>query len=181
MIRRPPRSTLFPYTTLFRSDRQPHPAHGRRRRWLHADPSASTRANWRNRRDSRRVDRRLRPGSRGQTAQGKDLAGSRRQNAQSAAASLFWGNLANDRTIGVHAASLFGAVSGRHAPGNGGDLSGSDLALVFRRPGCFLPGPRVLALYVTGLSSDAAVLRTLDCVGARAAGCRVFLSLRDAL
>src|SRR3712207_7789566 len=26
MIRRPPRSTLFPYTTLFRSD--PHPAHG---------------------------------------------------------------------------------------------------------------------------------------------------------
>src|SRR2546422_5319550 len=24
MIRRPPRSTLFPYTTLFRSQRQPH-------------------------------------------------------------------------------------------------------------------------------------------------------------
>src|SRR3712207_7479394 len=24
MIRRPPRSTLFPYTTLFRSDRAPH-------------------------------------------------------------------------------------------------------------------------------------------------------------
>src|SRR2546421_8480671 len=24
MIRRPPRSTLFPYTTLFRSDEQPH-------------------------------------------------------------------------------------------------------------------------------------------------------------
>src|SRR2546430_7574352 len=31
MIRRPPRSTLFPYTTLFRSARQPrhHPARGR--------------------------------------------------------------------------------------------------------------------------------------------------------
>src|SRR5229473_5688616 len=29
MIRRPPRSTLFPYTTLFRSGRRP----GRRRRW----------------------------------------------------------------------------------------------------------------------------------------------------
>src|SRR2546422_1854455 len=28
MIRRPPRSTLFPYTTLFRSDRQAHPAYG---------------------------------------------------------------------------------------------------------------------------------------------------------
>src|SRR5258705_8871484 len=31
MIRRPPRSTLFPYTTLFRSDRGPEPeeqAHG---------------------------------------------------------------------------------------------------------------------------------------------------------
>src|SRR2546430_5590644 len=30
MIRRPPRSTLFPYTTLFRSDavgRKPHPSH----------------------------------------------------------------------------------------------------------------------------------------------------------
>src|SRR3712207_7048925 len=32
MIRRPPRSTLFPYTTLFRSPRHPHHrrAHGRR-------------------------------------------------------------------------------------------------------------------------------------------------------
>src|SRR5256885_6377458 len=29
MIRRPPRSTLFPYTTLFRSDRQPRRARGR--------------------------------------------------------------------------------------------------------------------------------------------------------
>src|SRR2546426_9384629 len=27
MIRRPPRSTLFPYTTLFRSPRQPHRQH----------------------------------------------------------------------------------------------------------------------------------------------------------
>src|SRR2546427_9450541 len=27
MIRRPPRSTLFPYTTLFRSERRPHAAH----------------------------------------------------------------------------------------------------------------------------------------------------------
>src|SRR6266446_11006197 len=29
MIRRPPRSTLFPYTTLFRSDRRRPPASGR--------------------------------------------------------------------------------------------------------------------------------------------------------
>src|SRR2546430_6912890 len=29
MIRRPPRSTLFPYTTLFRSEHQVHEAHGR--------------------------------------------------------------------------------------------------------------------------------------------------------
>src|SRR2546429_6762763 len=28
MIRRPPRSTLFPYTTLFRSDAQPRRLHG---------------------------------------------------------------------------------------------------------------------------------------------------------
>src|SRR3712207_7841117 len=28
MIRRPPRSTLFPYTTLFRSVHAPHPEHG---------------------------------------------------------------------------------------------------------------------------------------------------------
>src|SRR2546429_3299295 len=27
MIRRPPRSTLFPYTTLFRSDREPDQSH----------------------------------------------------------------------------------------------------------------------------------------------------------
>src|SRR3712207_7851475 len=31
MIRRPPRSTLFPYTTLFRSDRGPARVHGRAR------------------------------------------------------------------------------------------------------------------------------------------------------
>src|SRR3712207_7221084 len=28
MIRRPPRSTLFPYTTLFRSEREAHRLHG---------------------------------------------------------------------------------------------------------------------------------------------------------
>src|SRR4051794_41348955 len=32
MIRRPPRSTLFPYTTLFRSRRRTPPPHRRRRR-----------------------------------------------------------------------------------------------------------------------------------------------------
>src|SRR3712207_8296049 len=32
MIRRPPRSTLFPYTTLFRSQRRGRQAHGERRR-----------------------------------------------------------------------------------------------------------------------------------------------------
>src|SRR5438105_11882847 len=32
MIRRPPRSTLFPYTTLFRSDATRHPDVGRHRR-----------------------------------------------------------------------------------------------------------------------------------------------------
>src|SRR5258706_6996430 len=34
MIRRPPRSTLFPYTTLFRSSR----LRSSRLRWLHAHP-----------------------------------------------------------------------------------------------------------------------------------------------
>src|SRR2546428_9100749 len=43
MIRRPPRSTLFPYTTLFRSPRPPVPADGDPllpldgRRWLRRD------------------------------------------------------------------------------------------------------------------------------------------------
>src|SRR5256885_9986424 len=36
MIRRPPRSTLFPYTTLFRSRPDPHPSH------LHVDLSVGT-------------------------------------------------------------------------------------------------------------------------------------------
>src|SRR3712207_7852240 len=36
MIRRPPRSTLFPYTTLFRSVVVPHPALGVGRRGEHA-------------------------------------------------------------------------------------------------------------------------------------------------
>src|SRR5690348_17681245 len=35
MIRRPPRSTLFPYTTLFRSGRRKHPEH---RRLVHRCP-----------------------------------------------------------------------------------------------------------------------------------------------
>src|SRR5256885_8572363 len=54
MIRRPPRSTLFPYTTLFRSQHQPKgyvatepeaqgkddpfPGHGRLARWSHVFP-----------------------------------------------------------------------------------------------------------------------------------------------
>src|SRR5437762_11365302 len=49
MIRRPPRSTLFPYTTLFRSDRDPSPRHAERRRDEHdvgrvLNPSAARRA-----------------------------------------------------------------------------------------------------------------------------------------
>src|SRR6267143_5039540 len=39
MIRRPPRSTLFPYTTLFRSPRRPHrraPRRSRSRAWRRA-------------------------------------------------------------------------------------------------------------------------------------------------
>src|SRR2546426_3617951 len=45
MIRRPPRSTLFPYTTLFRSQRVPPTTHGedrvrlRRQRVTIADPA----------------------------------------------------------------------------------------------------------------------------------------------
>src|SRR3712207_7256231 len=38
MIRRPPRSTLFPYTTLFRSDQERHaPDQGPQRLWLAQD------------------------------------------------------------------------------------------------------------------------------------------------
>src|SRR3989442_9414581 len=40
MIRRPPRSTLFPYTTLFRSLRQPSDADLRRAQELIAEPVA---------------------------------------------------------------------------------------------------------------------------------------------
>src|SRR6266496_6038704 len=39
MIRRPPRSTLFPYTTLFRSNGRPR-SPGKRRRPRHAWPQA---------------------------------------------------------------------------------------------------------------------------------------------
>src|SRR3712207_8650206 len=43
MIRRPPRSTLFPYTTLFRSRRLPSPVRGstRARRWASDSRSRS--------------------------------------------------------------------------------------------------------------------------------------------
>src|SRR3989442_10455410 len=41
MIRRPPRSTLFPYTTLFRSSPSPGPAGPRRARRSRAPPPPS--------------------------------------------------------------------------------------------------------------------------------------------
>src|SRR2546427_4892431 len=47
MIRRPPRSTLFPYTTLFRSRRRPTP---RARRWSsdspHSTPGGARARRW---------------------------------------------------------------------------------------------------------------------------------------
>src|SRR3989475_8048056 len=54
MIRRPPRSTLFPYTTLFRSLRRPQPP-------VHVPSSADRHAV---RRALGAVHRRLRPGER---------------------------------------------------------------------------------------------------------------------
>src|SRR5438552_5364420 len=48
MIRRPPRSTLFPYTTLFRSLRYSHLCTGQSRRWWKGDTAKdrkSTRLN----------------------------------------------------------------------------------------------------------------------------------------
>src|SRR2546422_8292090 len=45
MIRRPPRSTLFPYTTLFRSAGAPSPCRAWRRCWAAAGPRcAATRS-----------------------------------------------------------------------------------------------------------------------------------------
>src|SRR3712207_9007746 len=74
MIRRPPRSTLFPYTTLFRSaHRAPPPARGRRRRGL---PPAAPRP---------RAAVRLRPDARGPTAPGprEPLGRARRRRPRS--------------------------------------------------------------------------------------------------
>src|SRR3712207_6986358 len=56
MIRRPPRSTLFPYTTLFRS-RQPRldspPLHcGGNRQWISPSHSIPSSASWSRRRSS---------------------------------------------------------------------------------------------------------------------------------
>src|SRR2546426_3865025 len=62
MIRRPPRSTLFPYTTLFRSRRAGRPARGRS---APARPAAGT---------SRRAERR-----RSRPAGGADERGGRRR------------------------------------------------------------------------------------------------------
>src|SRR4051794_41613601 len=61
MIRRPPRSTLFPYTTLFRSRR---PAPRRRRRGRTAAPPAAARA-----RPEARPGRRRRPRSEEHTSE----------------------------------------------------------------------------------------------------------------
>src|SRR5690349_22546668 len=44
MIRRPPRSTLFPYTTLFRSRRDRDPGHGQDGRGAALRPAASGRS-----------------------------------------------------------------------------------------------------------------------------------------
>src|SRR3712207_6928732 len=43
MIRRPPRSTLFPYTTLFRSGRKTHLFHDGRRGWKKARKQMASR------------------------------------------------------------------------------------------------------------------------------------------
>src|SRR5262245_64403437 len=53
MVRRPPRSTLFPYTTLFRSRAPPRaPVRGRRRRGARRLEAAA-----RDRREGREIDR----------------------------------------------------------------------------------------------------------------------------
>src|SRR3712207_6379165 len=62
MIRRPPRSTLFPYTTLFRSRRR---ARGARRRRLAGRCAGEARADVVGRGGIRGARRRCRPGHRG--------------------------------------------------------------------------------------------------------------------
>src|SRR2546426_10551947 len=52
MIRRPPRSTLFPYTTLFRSGR-PEPGQRRERRGQHAGQDRETRRHEEDRKSTR--------------------------------------------------------------------------------------------------------------------------------
>src|SRR5205809_4633432 len=58
MLRRPPRSTLFPYTTLFRSSGTPTLALGRLFQWLvHDDwPSKEILRKWREDRKSTRLN-----------------------------------------------------------------------------------------------------------------------------
>src|SRR2546422_8505400 len=64
MIRRPPRSTLFPYTTLFRSAsarRAPSAASSRRQHWIGSGkPDCATRSSIPRRSARRRVRRSLR-------------------------------------------------------------------------------------------------------------------------
>src|SRR5256885_12006031 len=71
MIRRPPRSTLFPYTTLFRSENATSSAPNQRKAAFMAPPPAAERAPGRRfhrsawRRGARRVADRRRPADRG--------------------------------------------------------------------------------------------------------------------
>src|SRR2546430_9029573 len=53
MIRRPPRSTLFPYTTLFRSDRLDRRLQRKALSPLNIDPGSQTRIRWRSRAEYR--------------------------------------------------------------------------------------------------------------------------------
>src|SRR5215204_2704053 len=71
MIRRPPRSTLFPYTTLFRSRPSPRPSSLRMRRWSRwrertypHPPSFPPRLRLRSAHPVRRSHRRTRPETR---------------------------------------------------------------------------------------------------------------------
>src|SRR2546430_11574111 len=63
MIRRPPRSTLFPYTTLFRSPGGPAVLGQLRRRWLHHDQAPGHRGGHRRAEDAGQH----RPGGAGMT------------------------------------------------------------------------------------------------------------------
>src|SRR2546422_5128814 len=127
MIRRPPRSTLFPYTTLFRSSRDP-PRSPAPSRACGRPPSPSARGRRRHARTARASRGRAVPAAsrppRGRR-RGRGTWQRRRARASARRRQLAWSSSSPPPPVAVRAVIAVDGIRGRHHVGPGRDDDGS--------------------------------------------------------